>query len=115
MLQSFVTVQQPFIPPEFQILQSTTTTTSSFNLLNYGAIPTEPWGWIDFSMGLIIGGYFPVRDHIEQDCYSGIYHTASLLMDTSKAFNQALVTSIDWTLWAIDPFIATLIALKSIN
>lgn len=91
MLQSFVTASQSFIAPEFHanqftqtpfkvpdfsILQTTTsassttsttasTTTTSLDILKYGAVPTEPWGWIDFVVGLLIGGYFPARDHIQ--------------------------------------------------
>lgn len=102
------------------MLQTTTTTTATtttptFNLLKYGSIPIDPWEWIDFGMGVVVGAYFPVRDHMQDDCYSGIYHTTSLLVDSSKVFNQEMKITTDWVLFGIDPLLAIFTGLKTIN
>jgi len=64
--------------------------------LNYGAIPTDAWGWTDFAVGLLTGAYFPLRDHMRNDCYSGLFHTASLFIDIHKIFDKQTTTSADW-------------------
>lgn len=106
--QSFVTASHPLILPDVQSLQTTTTTSTTWNLLNYGAIPTEKWGWIDFSIGLTLGLYFPLRDHLQNDCFSGILHTSTLLLDVSKTFDNQPVTELDWVQFGLEPLFAAL-------
>jgi hypothetical protein len=59
-------------------------------------------------MGLVLGGYFPVRDHLYHDCYSGIFHTAGLLIETNRAFNWVPNDSTSDIIfaWNLDPFLA---------
>jgi hypothetical protein len=84
-------------------------------LLNYGAIPTEKWGWIDFSVGLTLGLYFPLRDHFQNDCFSGILHTATLLLDVSKTFDKQPRTDLEWTLFAIEPLFTAMHFAQAFN
>lgn len=84
-------------------------------MLNYGAIPTEKWGWIDFGVGLTLGLYFPLRDHFQSDCFSGILHTATLLIDVSKTFDKQPKTELEWTLFGIEPLFTAVHFAKAFN
>ena len=77
-------------------------------MLNYGAFPIDKWSWVDFGVGTVIGAYFPIRDHLYDDCYSGLFHTASLLIDTNRNFNWVPNGSTSDIIfaWNLDPFFA---------
>jgi hypothetical protein len=86
-------------------------------LLDYGAIPTEKWGIIDFSIGAFIGAYFPLRDHLNHDCYSSLLHTSLLLIDANRAFiwvpNES--TSDIIFAWNLDPLFAGTTLFSAMN
>lgn len=37
--------------------------------------------------GALFGSYFTLRNHLLDDCYSGIFLTASMLIDINKVYN----------------------------
>jgi hypothetical protein len=90
---------------DLQNLQTGTST--AFNLLDYGAIPTEKWGWIDFGVGATLGLYFPLRNQLQYDCFSGILQTAYLFVDINKFFDKQPETELDWLQFSIEPLFAT--------
>ena len=65
-------------------------------------------------MGVVYGSYFTVRDHLLNDCYSGIFHTASLLIDIHKVFNWKPYTDFDVFSVTVEPIFALLMASQSL-
>lgn len=49
------------------------------------------------------------------DCYSGIFHTASLFVDINKIFDKKTTTDSDWALFAVEPLLTSLQFLKALN
>jgi hypothetical protein len=73
------------------------------------------YGWIDFGMGLFYGSYFTLRDQFSSDCYSGLFHTASLLIDVNRVFNWTPIGALNVISASAEPLIAVLVGLNTVN
>lgn len=112
MVANFVTsLQHLLLVPA--VLQSTTTTTTTLDISKYGGFPFELWGWTDFAIGLSTGVYFPLRDHWQSDCLSGVYNTASQFFAINKMFNLLPKDGWEWTQFSVEPLFGLLHATET--